>query len=52
MDLSMDLWHSNNMKAILRNFIKDHCFWTLNTELRRLYSFFLYYFHMAYNQAK
>ena len=25
----MDLWHSNNMKVILPNFAKDHCFWTL-----------------------
>ena len=24
MDLSMDLWHSNNMKVILPNFVKDH----------------------------
>ena len=31
MDLSMDLWHSNNMKVILPNFAKDHCFWTLWT---------------------
>ena len=28
MDLSMDQWHSNNMKVILPNFAKDHCFWT------------------------
>ena len=27
----MDLWHSNNIKFILRNFAKDHCFWTLWT---------------------
>ena len=31
MDLSMDLWHSNNMKVILPNFATDHCFWTLWT---------------------
>ena len=31
MDLSMDLWHSNNLKVILPNFTKDHCFWTLWT---------------------
>ena len=31
MDLSMDQWHSNNMKVILPNFAKDHCFWTLWT---------------------
>ena len=30
-DLSIDLWHSNNMKAVLPNFAKDHCFWTLWT---------------------
>ena len=30
-DLSMDLWHSNNMKVILPNFAKDHCFLTLWT---------------------
>ena len=29
MDLSIDLWHSNNIKVILPNFAKDHCFWTL-----------------------
>ena len=22
----MDMWHSNNVKVILRNFAKDHCF--------------------------
>ena len=31
MDLSIDLWHSNNIKVILPNFAKDHCFWTLWT---------------------
>ena len=31
MNLSMDLWHSNNMKVIFPNFAKDHCFWTLWT---------------------
>ena len=29
MDLSMDLWHSNNMKVILPNFAMDHCLWIL-----------------------
>ena len=27
----MGLWHSNNVKAILLKFAKDHCFWTLWT---------------------
>ena len=31
MDVSIDLWHSNNMKVILPNFAKNHCFWTLST---------------------
>ena len=31
MDLLMDLWHSNNVKDILPNFAKDHCFWTFWT---------------------
>ena len=31
MNLAMDLWHSNDMKVILRKFAKDHCFWTLWT---------------------
>ena len=31
LDLSMDLWHSNNMKVILPNFAKDHYFWTFWT---------------------
>ena len=31
MGLSMGLWHSNNMKSILRKFAKYHCFWTLWT---------------------
>ena len=30
MDLAMDLWHSNNIKVIVRKFLKDDC---LNTEL-------------------
>ena len=30
-DLSMDLWQSNNIKVTLPNFAKDHCFWTLWT---------------------
>ena len=50
MDLSMDLWHSNNMKVILCKFAKDDC---LNTEPCWLYSFFcIDSFHMAHNQAK
>ena len=43
MHLSMDLWHSNNMKVILLNFAKDHCFWTLRTLNCWLHSFFLYW---------
>ena len=54
MNLAMGLWHSNNMKVILRKLTKDHWFWTLWT---------LNYgdcipfscidsFHMAHNQAK
>ena len=31
MDLSMDLWHSNNVKDILPNFAKNHCFWNFWT---------------------
>ena len=31
MDLSVDLWHSSNMKVIWPNFAKNHCFWTLLT---------------------
>ena len=31
MDLSIDLWHSNNMKVILCKFAKDFCFWSLWT---------------------
>ena len=31
MNLSMDLWHSYNMKVILSNFAKHHCFWALWT---------------------
>ena len=31
MDLSIDMWHSNNMKVMLPNFAKDHCYWTLWT---------------------
>ena len=51
MDLSMDIWHSNNMKVILCKFTKDDC---LNTELCSLFLFFLICidsFHMAQNQA-
>ena len=28
---SMNSWHSNNMKVVLSNFAKHHCFWTLWT---------------------
>ena len=54
MDLSMDLWHSNNMKIILRNFAKDHCFWTLWTlNYGDCIPFScIDYFHMAHNQVK
>ena len=31
MDVSINLWHFNNMKVILPNFAKNHCFWTLST---------------------
>ena len=31
MNLSMDLWHSYNIKVILSNFAKHHCFWALWT---------------------
>ena len=51
MDLSMDMWHSNNMKVILCKFAKDDC---LNTELCSLFLFFFICidsFHMAQNQA-
>ena len=55
MDLSMDLWHSNNMKVILPNFAKDHCFWTL-WKLNKwpwlcsLYSFFcIDYFQILFS---
>ena len=54
MNLSMDLYHSNNMKAILPNFAKDHCFWTLRTlNYADCISFAcIHYFHVAHNQAK
>ena len=46
----MDLWHSNNMKVILRKFAKDYF---LNTELCWLYSFFYFdSFRTAHNQDK
>ena len=52
--LTMDLWHSNNMKVILCKFAKGHCFWTLWTQNYVDFILFSYIdsFHMAHNQAK
>ena len=41
MKLSMDLWHSSNIKVILCKFAKDDC---LNTELCWWHFLFLYWF--------
>ena len=52
--LPTDLCHSNDMKVVLPNFAKDHCFWTLWTlNYADCISFAcIHYFHMAHNQAK
>ena len=45
----MDMWHSNNIKVIVRKFAKDH--WI--TELCLFYSFScINSFDMVHNQAK
>ena len=54
MDLSVNLWYSNNIKVILHSFAKDICFWTLWT-LRYVDCIgfsFIDSFHMAHKQAK
>ena len=54
MNLSMDLWHSNNMKVILLKFVKNHCFWTFWTlnyvDCIPFHS--IDSFHIVHNQAK
>ena len=54
MDLSMDLWHSNNAKVILLKFAKNHCFWTLWTlnNVDCIPFPCIDSFHMTQNQAK
>ena len=53
-DLAMDLWHSNNMKVILCNFAKDHCFWTFWTPnyVDCIPFSCIDSFYIAHNQAK
>ena len=47
MDLSMDLWHSSNIKVTLHKFANDHFFFnSLNIEVCWLYS--LYSIHYNY----
>ena len=52
MCLSMDLWHSSNMKVVLQKFAMDHCFWTLWTLNYVNYIPFscINSFHMAHNK--
>ena len=51
MDLSMNLWHSNNVKVILCKLAKDNYFWIL-WALNYIDCIPFSCIHMAHNQAK
>ena len=54
LDLSTDLWLSNNIKIILRNFAKELCFWTIWTPnyVDCIPFSYINSFQMVHNQAK